>query len=262
MSKLHQKFLWYVGLGVFSALPLQAQSDSVAAAQPERIAVLDFSAGPRERKQSEGFTRALANICRAEPRFVVEPETALAAYLKKRRHFSIFVADSVQALCKNFSLDYLIASTVEPATVSEPSSTPRAWQVTLRWLDGETGQITKVHVQECNGDLNAPESFPLRETLSGLLESPGIIVEVESAPPAMPPLSASNASPVDSLTIDPADKILPQYRQQNHRGRSWWWYVTGAALVSGGSAAFLLLNASKPGTATKTLLPEPPDPPH
>jgi hypothetical protein len=261
MSHLRQKVFWYSWLGVLSALPLQAQTDSVAMAQPERIAVLDFSIGRVNRKQREGLTRALANVCRAETRFVVTSEIALAAYLKKRRHFSIFVADGVQALCKNFSLDYLIVSTIEPVTVSEPSSTPQAWQLTLRWLDGGTGQITKVHAQECRGDLNTPESFPLRELLSGLLESPDIIVAVENVPAAMPSLAESNVSMVDSLTIEPANKILPQYRQQNHRGRSWWWYVTGAALVSGGSAAFLLRHSSKSEAGGRALLPEPPDPP-
>lgn len=264
MSKLQQKVLYYGWLCAFSALPLMAQPDSIATAQntmrPERLAVLDISSEEFTRKQSQAFVQALTQACRAEPRYVTLAENTLAAYLQKRRHFSIFSADSAQALCKNLALDYLIVSKLERNAANDDVT----WQVTLRWLDGSTGQVTKIYTQDCHGDPAAPDSFPLHELLSSLLESPDIIVPIDNPPSeaAMPePARAMNPTTVDSSSIEQHNPaLLPRQIQPKH-GRSWWWYVTGVALISGGSAAFLLKNSAKSGTPGKTLLPEPPDPP-
>jgi len=267
MSGLRQKILFW--LWVLAVPPLQAQMDSVAVApngsKPERLAVLEVSGAGLDRQQSQNFARELAKVCREKAGFMVVPENALAAYIKKRRDFSIFVPASAQALCKNLALDYLIVATLERAASSEPLAekpTPDSWQVTLRWFDGSTGQMTKIHARECSGNLNAPDSFPLHELLSSLLESPDIIVPVDNAPVEMPALATdANASPADNLATDQTKVFLSPDQTQIKRGRSWLWYLTGAALVSGGSAALLLKNASKSGSNEKTLLPEPPDPP-
>jgi hypothetical protein len=262
MTKLRQKFFWCAwmwGLAVFS---LRAQTDSTATvanpARPERIAVIDISNSDLNRKQSQGFAEALANICRAEPRFVVTSENVLAAYLKKRRRFSIFVSDSAQALCKNLALHYLIVSNFERAVSATPPAAHNLWQVTLRWLDGNTGQMTKIHAGEYGGDINAPDSFPLRELLASLLASPDIIMAVDDPSSDVPAVTLfqTNASAIDS-----ASTTLPQLQTQPQRRRNWLWYVTGAALVSGGSAALILKNPANPSPAGKALLPEPPDPP-
>ena len=251
------------------AAPINAQTDSSAVEQrnlaPERIGVFDISNPTLNRKQSEGLTRALIKTCQEEARFVAASEVSLAAYLKKRRRFSIFIAASAQALCKNLALDYLIVSTFERTEPSEQPSPHQIWQVTLRWLDGSTGQMTKIHAQDRSGDINAPDSFPLRELLTGLLESPEIIIPVENSPTEMPALTAwspeMHMPAVDSSAIDQINNILPPDQTPIKRSRSWFWYVTGAALVSGGSAAFLLRNSAKSGTVGKILLPEPPEPP-
>jgi hypothetical protein len=254
MSRRRQNFLRCLGLWILAAAPLQAQSDSTAAAPnlapPERIAVLDISAPPLTRKESQNFAAALAKICRDDSRFIVTAENTLTVYLKKRRSFSIFIPDSVQALCKNLRLHHLLVSSVERAAAE-----PALWQITLRRLDGGTGQITKIFAGEYRGDLTAADSFPLRDMLTTLLESPDIVMPVENTLTEMPltaPMPEMMAPPVDSASAIQA---------ANKRGRSWWWYVTGAALVSGGSAAILLKNPAKPGATGKTILPEPPDPP-
>jgi len=251
MCRLRQNFFRCIGLWILSTASLQAQTDSAATARAfsplERIAVLDISETPLKRKPSQSIATALEKICRDDARFVVASENALAAYLKKRRQFSIFVSDSVLALCKNLALQHLLIASAEPAA----SAAPDLWQITLRWLDGNTGQITKIHAGEYNGDLGAPETFPLREMISTLLESPDIIVPMENALAEMP------LPEINAPTIESENLIQPP----NKRGRSWLWFVAGAALASGGSAAILLKNPAKSGVTGKALLPEPPDPP-
>jgi hypothetical protein len=269
MSRIRQHLLRFGRLWIIiSALPLQAQIDSAATAQNipalERIAILAFSSAEGRDEQSENFAQALRARCRDEARFTVASEISLAAYLKKHRTFSLFAADGVQALCKNLALNYLIAVTLDGAASSTPPS-PRLWQVTLRWFDGHSGQMTKIHTAEYYGDINTPESFPLPELWAGLLESPDIIVPIENQlpPTAVWPLAALPPMPqetiADSAAGDQAAATLPP-QIQNKRGRSWFWYLTGAALISGGSAAALLKNPSK-NPVGKKLLPEPPAPP-
>jgi len=212
--------------------------------------VLDISETQLARKQSQSFAAALAKICRDDARFVVASENVLAVYLKKRRQFSIFIPDSVQALCKSLALQQLLVSSVERAAAAEPS-THNLWQITLRWLEGSTGQITKIYAGEYSGDLATSDTLPLREMLSALLESPDIIVTVENT------LTAMSMTEITAPTIESTNAI----QTTNKRGRSWLWYVTGAALVSGGSAAILLKNPAKAGLTGKAILPEPPDPP-
>jgi hypothetical protein len=271
MSKLQQKILWCSWLWAILVLPLQAQTDSTAVApnnsKLERLAVLEVSEAALNRKQSRRFAQALAQVCRDEFAFAVASENVIEAYLKKRRQFSIFVADSAQSLCKNLALDYLIVSSIERAEASAPSFSTTAadhsWQVTLRWIDGATGQITKIYGRECSGSFEAPNSFPLRELLSSLIESPDIIVPVENAPAEMPTIAAwpPDTTIAESPATDAAEAILSPPQKQIKRGRNWWWYVTGAALVSGGSAALLLRNPAKSASNGKILLPEPPKPP-
>ncbi|MCG3117955.1 MAG: hypothetical protein ALAOOOJD_00080 [bacterium] len=228
--------------------------------EAERIAVLNIPSEGLTREQSQGFVQALTQACRAEPRFVTLAENTLATYLQKRRQFSILVADSAQALCKNLALDYLIVSSLELNAASDDA----IWQVTLRWLDGSTGQITKIYTQDCHGNPAAPDLFPLQELLSNLLESPNIIVPFDN-PPAEASLSESALAihPIagDSLTMKRNNPVSPPSQIQTKSGRAWWWYFSGVALISGGSAAFLLKNSAKSQTPGKTLLPEPPDPP-
>jgi len=250
---------------MFTALPLQAQIDSTATAQNipqlERIAILAFSGAEGRHEQSENFAQALRAVCRDEARFIVVSEISLAAYLKKHRGFSVFAADSVQALCKNLALDYLIAATIESAAPSTPAPSHNSWQVALRWLDGSSGQMTKIHTAEYDGDIDALESFPLAELWTSLLESPDIIVPLENQLPplvALPP--AEDESVTESAAVDQTAAMLPPAQIQNKRRRSWFWYITGAALISGGSAAALLKNSSK-NPVGKKILPEPPQPP-
>jgi hypothetical protein len=265
MSRIRQHLLRLGRLWIIiSALPLQAQIDSAATAQNipalERIAILAFSSAEGRHEQSENFAQALRARCRDEARFTVASETSLAAYLKKHRTFSLFAADRVQALCKNLALDYLIAVTLDRAASSTPPS-PRLWQVTLRWFDGHSGQMTKIHTAEYYGDINTPESFPLPELWASLLESPDIIVPLENQLAPLVTLSAAEEAVTDSAAGDQTAATLPPSQIQNKRRRSWFWYVTGAALISGGSAAALLKNPSK-NPVGKKLLPEPPPPPN
>jgi len=237
---------------------LMAQSDSVATmpnlAAPERIAVLGFAEAASLRKPSQSLAQALAGVCNRDSRFIVTAENTLTVYLKKRREFSIFIADSVRALCKNLALQYLLVVNLEPQT-----ATPGLWPVTLRWFEGSSGQITKIYAGEYQGDPNAAESFPLKEMLAALLGAPDIIVSADHAlaeTPLTAPMPEITASPNDSTAFN-----APPEQAAIKRGRSWFWYLTGAALVSGGSAAILLKNPNKTGLSGKTLLPEPPDPP-
>jgi len=259
MCRLRQNFFRCIGLWILSTAPLRAQTDSAATAQnfsqPERIAVLDISETQLTRKQSRSFTTALTKACRDDARFVVASENVLAVYLKKRRQFSIFIPDSVQAMCKNLALNNLLVASVEPGNSSAQPQNKNIWPVTLRWLDGGTGQITKIYTGECSGGLNTVDAFALREMLSALLESPDIIVPVENSSTEMP-LPGSMAE-IAASTGGSTTAV----QTANKRGRSWLWYVTGAALVSGGSAAILLKNPAKAGATGKTILPEPPDPP-
>ncbi|MDZ7309844.1 MAG: hypothetical protein ONB45_01040 [candidate division KSB1 bacterium] len=214
---------------------------------------------------------ALAKACREESNFTVASVSALEAYRKSHPRFSVFAPAQVQELCRNLGLNYLIVSTFEFVSLSESRSEPGearaqsapAWRVTLRWLDGSTGQITKIHARECSGDIDMPESFPLRELFRALLESPDIIVPVEDSATEMPPpaiwISEVTAPMSDSSASDHA--AMTTSLNQNQRGKRWLWYIAGAALVSGGSAVFFLGNSSKPAPPAKTLLPEPPDPP-
>ena len=237
---------------------LLAQSDSVNTAQnslpPERLAILGFSETSLLRKPSQNLAQALAKVCGRDPRFIVTAENTLTVYLKKRRRFSIFIPDSAQALCKNLALQSLLAVSVEPKV---EAAAPNLWVITLRWLEGSTGQITKIHVGEYQGDPNTAESFPLNEMLNALLDAPDIIVPAEHALAEMPlvvPIPEITASFSDSTSLNTPPATLK-------RRRNWFWYFTGAALVSGGSAAILLKNPAKAGPAGKALLPEPPDPP-
>lgn len=247
-----------VWLGLTTSL--LAQSDSVTTTpnlfSPERIAVLGFSETSLRREPSQNLAQAVAKACGRDSRFIVTSENTLAVYLKKRRKFSIFISDSVQTLCKNLALQYLLAVSLEPQT---EASAPNLWPITLRWLEGSTGQISKIHTGEYQGDPNTAESFPLNEMLNALLDAPDIIVPGDHALTEMPltvPMPEITASPNDSTARDTQPAVTP-----TKRGRSWLWYVTGAALVSGGSAAILLKNPAKNEPTGKALLPEPPDPP-
>lgn len=242
-------------LGLTSALI--AQSDSVAttpgASMPERLAVLGFSEAPSQLKLSRNLAQALAGVCNRDSRFIVTTENTLAVYLKKRRDFSIFVADSVRALCKNFALQYLLTVSLEAQTAT------KLWPVTLRWFDGSTGQVTKIHAGEYPGDPNTAESFPLNEMLTALLDAPDIIVSADDALTETP-LTAPMPEITAGLPNELASNAQPA-QGTIKRNRHWFWYVTGAALVSGGSAAFLLKSGNKTGATGKIPLPEPPDPP-
>ncbi|MDZ7360154.1 MAG: hypothetical protein ONB46_05430 [candidate division KSB1 bacterium] len=265
MSRFRQHLSRLGWLWMLSALPLQAQIDSAATAHNipalERIAILTFSGDEGLREQSENLAQALRAMCRNEGRFTVASEISLATYWKKHRNFSLFAAEDVQALCKNLTLNYLIAVTLDRATSSTPSSSPRLWQVTLRWFDGHSGQMTKIHTAEYHGDINTPASFPLPELWSSLLESPDIIVPLENQLPALAALTPTPGEAiVDRAANHQTTATLPR-QMQNQRGRSWLWYLTGAALISGASAAALLKSSSK-NPVEKKLLPEPPDPPN
>lgn len=250
--QVQQKFFWGFWLCAFAALPVCAQTVSTAAvseiAVPERIALFDLSGNTLSRPQSQAMLAALAQICREESHFELAADTALAIYLEKRPNFSILVADSVKALYQNLNIDYLVTLKLESfPPVGAPDSSAPTWQITLRWMDGNTGQMTKTFAREYAGDINAPESFPLRELFRALLESPEVILPVDNLLSGMPAMNSAAAS-------TPA--------LQNRRGRHWLWYFTGAAVLSGGSAVLLLRKSSNNGSAGKTLLPEPPDPPN
>jgi hypothetical protein len=250
--RVQQKFFWGFWLGVFAALPAYAQTVATVAVSkvsaPERLALFDLSGKALSHAQSQAMLAALAQICHDESHFEIAADSALAAYFEKRPNFSILIADSAQALCQKLNIDYLVAMQFESVTPLEAASPPSApaWQITLRWLDGGSGQITKTFARECVGDANAPESFPLRELFRALLESPEVILPVDNLLVEMP-------------ATDNATATTPSL--QNRRGRHWLWYFTGAAVLSGGSAVLLLRKSPGNGSAGKTLLPEPPDPP-
>ncbi len=249
---VQQKFFWGFWLCALAALPVCAQTVSTTAVGelpvPERLALFDLSGNTLSHAQSQAMLAALAQICRDESHFELAADSALATYLEKRLNFSILVADSARALCQNLRIDYLVAmkfESVSPVETPLPSSAP-TWQITLRWLDGSSGQMTKTFARECAGEADVPELFPLRELFRALLESPEVFLPVDNLLVEIPAMDGAAAA-TSSL--------------QNRRGRHWLWYFTGAAVLSGGSAV-LLLRKSPGNTSTgKTLLPEPPDPP-
>lgn len=249
---VQQKFFWGFRLCALAALPVCAQTVSTVAVSevfaPEQLALFDLSGNTLSQSQSQAMLAALAQICRDESHLEIAADTALATYLEKRPNFSILVADSVQTLCQNLNIDYLVTLKFEsiPPVEAPPDSGALTWQITLRWLDGSTGQMTKTFAREYAGDINAPESFPLRELFRTLLESPEVILPVDNLLVEMP---ARDSAPATAPSL------------QNRRGRHWLWYFTGAAVLSGGSAVLLLRKPSNNGSAGKTLLPEPPDPP-
>jgi hypothetical protein len=249
--EVRQNFFWGVWFCALSALPMQAQTIPA----PERLALVDLSGGALTRAQSQAMIAALAQICREENNFAAVTETALAAYLKKRRHFSVLSADSVRALCQNLGADYLIALKFDRLAAADSPSAP-AWQITMRWLDGNTGQITKTLVREGAGEVDAPEVLPLREMFLALLESPEVILPVDNLPVEMPALAPQE---MEAPPMDNAATITPLL--QNRRGRHWLWYFTGAAVLGGGSTLLLLRKPPGSAPAGKPLLPEPPDPP-
>lgn len=251
-----QQGLWLIGVCVLSMLPLYAQNVTA----PERLVLFDLSGKALTRTQSQAIIAALAKICNEENNFAVVPETVLAAYLDNRRHFSVLFADSVRVLCANLSVNYLIVVKFENASSVDSLSAP-AWRITMRWLDGGTGQMTKTLVREHQGNVDAPESLPLREMFLALLESPEVILPVDNLLAEMPDFSTREVStPVgdDAARNDPA--ATPN-SYQNRRGRHWLWYFTGAAVLGGGSTLLLLRKSPGNTPAGKTLLPEPPDPP-
>lgn len=248
---VQQKFFWGFWLCTFTASPLCAQTVSTAArieiSEPERLGLFDLSGNTLSQAQSQNLLAALAQICREESQYEIVADTAFAVYHEKRPNFSILVADSARSLCQNLSIDYLVALKFESVAPVEapPDSSAPGWRITLRWLDGNTGQITKTFVREHAGDINTPESFPLRELFRALLESPEVILPVDNLMVEMPAMNSTVAA-TPSL--------------QDQRGRHWLWYFTGAAVL-GGSAVLLLRKPSNNESTGKTLLPEPPDPP-
>lgn len=233
------------------------------ASSPERIAVLDISNASLTREQSEAMAAALSKVCGGEAGFEVVAKSSLVDYLNEHSNFSIYQAGQVQVLCQSLSVDYVIASTLESlssgAEASEQRRASNDWRFTLRLLDGSSGQIIKIFTRECAGDINRPDAFPLLDLVTGLLESPNIIMAIGNDTSEMPlpeawPLDMS-AADADSVAAFPSASV-----RENQRRRHWLWYVTGAAILSGGSALLLLKNHDNTST-TKAILPAPPDPP-
>jgi hypothetical protein len=269
MFRFERKIFWMISLCAVSTLPMRAQTVAIPTVQnvsaPERVAILDLSAELAP-AQSRAVAAALTKVCLEASNWEVAPESSLSAYLKRQRHFSIFAAEKAQELCKNLGLNYLIVSTFESVAPAAKSAEPNsigALQVTLRWLDGGTGQITKTSIRECTGDLKAPESLPLRDLFQALLESPELILTVDGAPTEAPPVMVwppeVRAPAMDSAATNNMTATTRLYHSRH--GRRWLWYFTGAAVLGSGSAVLLLRKAPNPAPAAKTLLPEPPDPP-
>ena len=233
------------------------------ASSPERIVVLDISNASLNREQSEAMAAALSKVCGGEAGFEVVANSSLVDYLNEHSNFSIFQAGHVQALCQNLSVDYVIASTLESLSSGVEASEQRRvnnnWRFTLRLLDGSSGQIIKIFTRECAGDINRPDAFPLLDLLTGLLESPNIIMAIGNDPSEMPLPEAwpfdMSAADADSVAAFPSTSV-----RESQRRWHWLWYVTGAAVLSGGSAFLLLKNHDNTST-TKAILPAPPDPP-
>jgi hypothetical protein len=261
MPGFHKKIFRIGWMGILSILPLYAQN---RAASSDRIAVVDISDTTLNQVQYNAMAAALANTCRDELGFEAVSASSLASYLKNHPGVSVFEAGQVQALCRALSVDYLIVALLEKPSLAAEKSTALPgdrWRFTLRWMDGSSGHLTKIYTQECVGNIGAPETFPLRDLLKGLVEAPSIILAVDNGLTDMPPPaiwpSPMNSQRADSAaTMEAAD--LPSYQKRG--SRHWLWYVTGAAVISGGSAVLLLRNQDRP-PATRTILPEPPDPP-
>jgi hypothetical protein len=212
--RVQQKFLWGFWLCALAALPVCAQTASTAAvgevSTPERLALFDLSGNMLSHAQSQAVLAALAQICRDESHFEIAADTALADYFDKRPNFLILAADSAQKLCQNLNIDYLVTLKIEstPPVAAPLDSSAAKWQITLRWIDGSTGQMTKTMAREYVGDINARELLPLRELFRALLESPEVILPVDNLLAEMPPID-STAATTPSL--------------QNRRGRHWLW---------------------------------------
>lgn len=259
MSRLQRKFLWGICLSIATVLPVTAQTIlAPSVPQIERFAILDLSGSALTKTQNQALSKTLAQVCREEAGFELIAESKVAAYLKKQKKLSILVAEDAQALCKNLALDYLLISTVESAMYDSTFAAEGDWRITLRWLDGSSGQVTKTLSREYAGGFDATASLALGEMFRALLESPEIIIHVDDTSNAMPPALADSSETVTAEQDGMASTITMNQNQRG--GRPWLWYITGAAVVSGGSA-FLLLKKSSDPVPAKTFLPQPPDPP-
>jgi hypothetical protein len=226
--------------------------------QIKRLAILELSGSALTKTQSQTLTAALAQACREETGFELIAESQVAAYLKKQKKFSVLLAEDAQALCKNLALDYLLISTVERILLDSTSTAEGDWRITLRWLDGSSGQVTKTLSREYAGNFNVMAPLPLGEMFRALLDSPEIIIPVGEVASEMPAALVDSSETITAQQDGMASTITLD--QNGRGGRPWFWYITGAAVVSGGSA-FLLLKKSSDSVPAKTFLPQPPDPP-
>jgi hypothetical protein len=189
MSRFQRNFLWGICLSVAAALPVRAQTtlnpSAPSLSKTERLAVLALTGSVLTKTQNQALTTALAQACGEVSGFEMIAQSKVTVYLKKKKNFSVLVAEDAQALCKNLALDYMLISTVESATPEEGTATDGNWLITLRWLEGSSGQMIKTLSRALTGDFDAPASLPLGEMLRALLESPEIIVPVDEVPDEM-----------------------------------------------------------------------------
>jgi len=172
------------------------------------------------------------------------PPDSFAHFLHSRPAFDPFHPDSVRKFCAAFTVHKLILPVVSPAL---EAGTPPRMRLMLRWLDGASGEVTKLRMSEHpvaqkNGAVTlVAESFDATMLIQNLINAPELIIAQE-----------------ESVAPLPVALALPPPVVNSNNSRKWIWYLSAAAL--GGGSAYWLWGrggeADKPG-----LLPEPPGPP-
>ncbi|MGH7491541.1 MAG: hypothetical protein ACREOO_04015 [bacterium] len=199
---------------------------------------------------SKRISTLLAAALLNEDLEVLPPET-FVDFLQSRPAYDPFHPDSVRILCSAFAVGKLvlpIISTVTDAPSAKVSQPPVRIRLSLHWLDGASGEVTRLHVSEYQVPRDRDtasvlvDAFDARAATEALLGAPELIISQE-----------------EELAPLPLPLALPQPAMTNHKSRKLLWYLSAAAVIGGGSA-YLFLGRSEAGGDRK-LLPEPPGPP-
>ncbi len=209
-----------------SGLAAHAKTDSAFARLSTQISTLLSSALPEES-------------------LIPLPPETFSEFLRSRPAFDPFHPDSVSKLCAAFAVQKMVLPVVN--VIAQPSQ-PLGLRVILRWLDGASGEVTKVHASEHRLQQVGEAAYALtpdfdaRVLMQALLGAPELIFSQE-----------------ETVTPLPLPLALSEPAVARSKSRKWWWYLSAAAVVGGGSAYWLLGREAAEGQPK--LLPEPPGPP-
>jgi hypothetical protein len=229
-----------IRIGVYPALFSSPQIP--AGAEPQLKADSAFV------RWSKQLSALLATALLKENLNVLPPDS-IVAFLQSRPAFDPFHPDSMRTLCTAFAMQKLVMPILSAASETAPGKAlepPLRIRLILRWLDGASGEVTKLHAGEYqvrrDGAFVLADDFDAHAAIQALLSAPELII-----------------SPEETMGPLPLPLTLPEPAITSHKSSKWWWYLSAAAVIGGGSAYWFLGRGESENNPT--LLPEPPDPP-